>query len=217
MASNKKSPEKQKGLIDMNKINYRSLVFFDLETSGLDFNKHEIIQLAAIDGETGDVFNEKLDFDLDKADPEALEMNGFDVDIWNEEAISQEEACRKFSKFLREHSHLDCRSEKTGKTYKVAALAGYNILTFDKFFLSNLFQSFGVFLPADYRMYDIYQMALWKWPNLERYKLEALCSEKGIEVGKFHDAIEDVKATIEIAKLLVSEPLKFQRTKWGAK
>lgn len=196
----------------MNELNYENLIFFDLETSGLNPLRHEIIQIAAIDGRTGDEFMERVDFDIDRADQTALEKNSFDEKTWNRYAITQEEAAKRFSSFLREHSHLE-RLSKKGKSYNLSALAGFNILSFDKFFLSNMFEREGIFLPADYRMFDVYQLCLWKFPGLEKYSLEQMSSLLNIKV-EFHDALEDARATKEIFKRIISEPLTFKVEDW---
>lgn len=197
----------------MNELNYEDLIFFDLETSGLDFNKHEIIQIAAIDARTGHEFMTRVDFDIDAADPHALENNSFDENLWNDTAISLTDAVMKFSDFIKEHSHLHRKSKNGRNIYTVAALAGFNILGFDKFFLAKAFDSEGIFLPADYRMFDVYQMCLWKYPGLKRYSLEAICEMMGVN-AQFHDALEDVKATISIFKKIVQEPLVFEQQEW---
>ena len=201
----------------MNEINYENMIFFDLETSGRDWNKHEIIQVAAIDATTGDEFMRRLDFDIDKAEPEALEVNGFNEELWDKEAVSQEEAILDFTRFLRRHARLEFLNKKTNRQYKLAALAGFNVMAFDKFFLREWYDKWNIFMPADYRMYDFLQLALWKYPNLKAYNLQALCKYLELEDRDFHDALVDVRATIEIAKVILSSPLNFTPVKWSEK
>lgn len=195
----------------MNNLNYRHLIFFDLETSGLDFDKHEIIQISAIDAATGDSFNEYLDFDIKKADKIALEKNSFDETLWDEKAVPQELGIRRFGEFVKAHAHLEFESRKG----KLAAMAGYNVLGFDKFFVDKSFRRHEIFFPGDYRMYDIYALILWKYPGLEKYSLENMCEYLHIGHEELHDSLADVRATIEVAKLILGEPLKFNRIKWA--
>lgn len=197
----------------MNEINYDNLVFFDLETSGLDHKKHEIIQICAIDGNTGDEFSQLLDFDIDRADPQALESNCFNERRWNRYAVPAKEGLQNFADFVLDHATLDFKN-KAGKPYKLAAMAGYNVAGFDKFFLSEAFSKNRILFPGDYRMFDIYFLALWKFPDLTSYKLSAICELLGIEHKDAHDAMGDVKATIEVAKAITSKSLDFKRCKW---
>lgn len=194
----------------MNKLNYQNLICFDLETSGLDFNEHEIIQISAIDLKTGDSFNQLLDFNIDKADEAALVANHFDENRWDEEAVPAEVGLSNFANFVQNHASLE-RTSKAGKEYKVAALCGYNILGFDKFFLEKGFKQHRIFFPADYRMFDIFQIVLWKYPNLSNYGLGHICNHLGIETDNLHDALSDVKATIEVMKQILSTPLNFDK------
>lgn len=195
----------------MNNLNYRYLIFYDLETSGLDFDKHEIIQISAIDAATGDSFNELLDFDIKRADKTALEKNSYDEKLWDEKSVPQELGLRRFAKFVQDHAHLKFESRK----YKLAAMAGYNVLGFDKFFVDRSFRRHEIFFPGDYRMFDIYPLVLWKYPGLETYSLEAMCKLLNIGHEELHDSLEDVKATIELAKIVLKEPLEFNRIKWA--
>lgn len=197
----------------MNNLNYRHLIFYDLETSGLDFDKHEIIQISAIDAATGDSFNELLDFDINSADQFALEKNSFDQKLWDEKAVPQETGLKRFAKFVRDHAHLEFESK--GRSYKLAAMAGYNVLGFDKFFIDRSFRRQQIFFPGDYRMFDIYPLVLWKYPGLETYSLESMCNLLKIRHNELHDSLEDVKATIELAKIVLREPLEFKRIKWA--
>jgi DNA polymerase III alpha subunit (gram-positive type) len=78
-------------------------MFLDVETTGLDFERHDIIEIAwslqqctwvddkLVDIEEVDVFDAKLwPRRLKGADTEALEVNGFDVIKWINEHIESE-------------------------------------------------------------------------------------------------------------------------------
>ena len=104
------------------------IVFFDVETSGLDPNVHEVIQLAAIAVEAdglGEIerFEAKVQFDVSKASPEALEINSYNVEAWRS-AKPRPMVVGQFSNFLRQHSTVQQISRRTGRPYNVAQLAG---------------------------------------------------------------------------------------------
>ncbi|NCC46919.1 MAG: hypothetical protein EOM16_07785, partial [Bacteroidia bacterium] len=58
-------------------MNYDEVIFFDLETSGLEPDQHSIIQIAAIDAVSGDEFTRKVKFRKKLASPEALAVNHY--------------------------------------------------------------------------------------------------------------------------------------------
>lgn len=190
-----------------------SLIFFDLETSGLDPEENEIIQIAALaEGPSGEIlgrFNRKVEFDLDLADDQALEINHYDESVWEKEAISRENLCRDFYAFLQPYRSLT-RYARLGKPYQVCQLVGYNSEKFDIAFLNNHFKEFAKFLPCDLRTLDVMQLALWtgyrkQW-DIANYKLATVAAYLGISVpGDLHDAEVDVVLTRLIMHKLLEE------------
>lgn len=53
------------------------IIFFDVETTGLSFFKHEMIEIGYVNHRGSIEFSFSLDFDESKADPEALAVNGW--------------------------------------------------------------------------------------------------------------------------------------------
>ena len=187
------------------------IVFFDLETGGTDWHIHPIIQIAAIavNAELNEVetFERKIKFDESACDPKALSMNGYSEEIWSKEATCTKTVIRDFSKFLGRHSDIVRRSERTGNPYSVAQLAGYNAAAFDAPFLQALYKKSGDFLPASYRVMDVYQRAIWHFhedgTTLESLKLGEVAKLFGVPLDKAHDALEDVRATIGVYRSIV--------------
>lgn len=191
----------------------KKVVFFDLETSGLNSWKHEIIQIAAV-AVSSDDFSEierfgpfHVEFDISKASPEALKINHYDENDWKD-AISQKELVACFRRFLENHKTVKMTS-KAGNTYFVAQLAGHNINKFDIPFLRETFKRQDAFLPAAMIGLDTLQLAAWhfftksdKPPNL---KLETLAKHFGIEFEGAHDAMADVLVNIEVATALLEQ------------
>lgn len=190
------------------------LVFFDLETGGLDPHRHPVTQFAAI--AVDDEFSEldslelKLQFDPKAADPEALKLNGYDPEVWRSDALRTVDALPRISAFLKKHATVDKVSQKSGKPYRVARLAGHNAAEFDARFLQALFKREGQFLPAEYRALDTVQLAAWHFlvrldVEPENLKLETLVGHLGIErSGVAHDALSDVRACVALARQILS-------------
>lgn len=182
-------------------LNYEELIFFDLETTGTEHWKRQITQIGAIHVPSNEKFECKVQFDMSKADKKALKINGYNKKGWID-ALTQEQACHEFKRFCQNHKTVHKKSKK-GNVYSIAALAGYNVSAFDKFFITDLFSQFDVFAPFDFRMYDCYELAKWFIPYLESYKLEDINKEFGLQERKAHDALEDVEMTIDVTSCLL--------------
>jgi len=181
----------------------RDMVFLDVETSGrLDW-KHEVIQIGAVAG--GKEFEVKLRFDTGKAEREALEVNCYDEDAWEEEAVEPAEAVALFSEFLEEFKFVEKKSKKSGKPYMVARAAGHNAESFDKGFLLALYRKHDAFFPCEFKIWDTMQLAMWSLPWAESHRLEDLCEYYGIDIGGAHDALADAVATRRLAWRLMTD------------
>lgn len=193
-------------------------VFFDLETSGMDPEVHDVIQIAAV-AVTADeleelaAFEVKVRFDLDAADPEALRVNSYERAAW-EDAIQPEAAVDRFDRFLRDHATVRLIS-RAKRPYFVARLAGHNAERFDgpfwRTWAGRHHRPLGpgrgtYFFPAELRILDTCQAALWYFEGARddqlpaSFRLEDLAERFGIHL-KAHDALEDVRAAIALARI----------------
>ena len=192
-----------------NRSSARYAVYFDLETGGVA-DTHPDIQLAAVAieedtwSEVG-AFEEKIAFDVKEADPEALQLNHYSPEAWAKaEQISQ--VAFRFSHFLERFRSLAMISKRTGRPYSVAKLVGHNAASFDGPRLRRIYEKLNRFLPADPRVRCTCQRALW-WFDERRiapvdFKLSTLCQYFGIPVHETHDALADVRLTVQLAKAL---------------
>ena len=191
-----------------------NLVFFDLETSGLDPKRHEIAEIAAVavDAETLevlDVFEYKVQFDVKRAEKEALEVIGYSHEKWKN-ALPWGMVRTEFTRFLKQYATVQMTSKK-GNPYWVAQLVGHNAMKFDGPFLQEQYRKDDEFLPASYQVLDTYALALW-WqqlipddPGPENLKLGVLAEYLGVEVGETHQAGADVLLTVGIYKALTGK------------
>lgn len=186
------------------------VVFFDLETGGLDPARHPVIQFAgiAVQGwETVAEMEVKIHFDPSKADPEALRKNSFDPETWKVGAFPSHEAVRKIGDFLREHATLK-KISKRGNPWTACQLAAYNGMTFDWPFLRKLFTDHAAFCAGWPQTLDVYALVMW-WATTagedrpEDLRLESVAPFLGVEHGQAHDALADVRATIGVARVLM--------------
>lgn len=186
------------------------LVVLDLETSGLDEARHEVIQFAAIavDGEWRELecIEMKVDFDEAAADEKALALNGYDREVWRKESLRPPIARGRIADFLRRHATLE-KVSRSGKPYTVARVCGHNASTFDGRFLAAWFKRSEQFLPAAcFEALDTLALARWASfvtpPGPKDHKLGSLCEWLGIVHGGEHEALADVRATVEVARRL---------------
>ncbi len=172
------------------------IAFIDIETTGLDKENHEIIELAAVitrmkDGElvVTDELNLKVQpKHIETAEAQALRINGYNSADWLF-AVSLEEAMKEFAK-------------KTDG----AIFAAHNI-TFDYGFIETAFKKAGVENTMHFHKLDTISLAfgiLHTNDDIGKLSLRALCEKYGIENKNAHSAFADAYATYEVFKKLMN-------------
>lgn len=168
------------------------IAFIDIETTGLDSTKHEIIELAAVIAKMKDGVLEVIDqLDLkvipqriEDAEPQALRINGYNDADWLF-AISIEEAL----KLLMQKA-------------KGAVFAAHNA-TFDYGFIEAALRRHGIENTMHYHRLDTLSMAFALQhtnDDIGKLSLKALCEKYGIENKRAHSAFADTYALYEVFK-----------------
>ena len=176
------------------------LAFIDIETTGLDIEKHEIIELGCVlvnqmwdrDGKPTFKILDELELKikperLDLADKVALKINGYNEGDWKE-ALNLKDAMNIFA-------------EKTKDTIMVA----HNV-AFDCCFLAKAFSVTGIANKMHFHKLDTISIAFAKLhlnESVDRYSLQFLCDHFGIENKNAHTALSDCRATLELYKKLI--------------
>ena len=177
-----------------------NLAFIDLETTGLDPETHEIIEIGGLvvkqipqtnrgaKLEIIDEFEYKVKPEnIEKADPEALRINGYNEPDW------------LFAAGLK--NVMQDISEKT----QSANLVAQNVV-FDWSFLNQAFKKTGVQNKMHYHKIDVINLAFTKFyhnPNLQYFNLKTLAEHFNIKNEKAHTALADIKTTFEVYKRLL--------------
>ncbi|MDB5254857.1 MAG: Exonuclease RNase and polymerase [Candidatus Nomurabacteria bacterium] len=170
------------------------LAFIDVETTGLDNDKAEIIELGLVLAKLKDnelIVIDQLDLKIlpqhiETAEPAALRVNGYNEADWMF-AVSLEDAMKSFA-------------DKTDGAVFVA----HNV-TFDYGFIERAFKSTGVENKMHYHKLDTIAIAfamLHDQDDINRFSLKALTEYFGIENKKAHSAFADAYATYEVFKKL---------------
>jgi exodeoxyribonuclease-1 len=195
-------------------IGDKRLIFFDLETGGLDPRRHPIIQLAAIavdcDLQPLEAFEVKIQFDADRVNQNSLRKNHYSKGLWSQAAVSAKDAAYSFSDFLRRHATMPAVAAD-GTNYHIAQLIAHNA-SFDGPFLQAWFEKHRVFLPARRQVLCTLQRAMWlvaecstRHPPPRDFKLATLCRYFGVpfHAADAHEALSDVSATLRLYQAIV--------------
>jgi len=169
-----------------------NLAFVDIELTGLDLTKHEIIEIGCIittpDFEVLEEFELKIKPErIEDADPVSLKISHYDPLEWVD-AHSLSEAMKIFSK-----KTTDC------------IMIAHNI-AFDSGFLEYAFSKIGIKNTMHYHKLDTISIAwakLHKEPDLEHFSLRDLCVRFDIKNERAHTALSDARATFLLYKKLM--------------
>lgn len=156
------------------------IICIDIETTGLDRNKDEVLQISIINGKGKTLYNSYIrpDHTTDWKDAEAINKISWD--------------CVKFAPgILTEKKKIDKILRKAG------LIIGYNLKGFDLPFLA----AKGIDTAVKAKIYDVMLEFSYIYGEETRrgYKWKRLteCAEYyGYTNYKAHDALEDVRATL---------------------
>ena len=184
----------------MTQIKKHQLAFIDTETTGLNTEMHELIEIGVVlvsqewQGTTP-VFKVVEEFEvkiipehIENADPVALKVNGYDPKDWIG-AIPLADAMELFAKKTED-----------------AIMIAHNV-TFDSAFIDKAFKKTGVINKMHYHRLDTISMAFAKLhldEIVDKYSLRFLCEYFKIENTREHSALPDARATFELYKKVLA-------------
>lgn len=168
------------------------IALIDLETTGLDPAKHEIIEIACIILDSGD-FSVKKTLEIkvkpenpEHGDPKAFEVNGYNSFDW------QEAADLKFA------------MTELARITSYATMLAYNV-SFDYGFLKAAFDKTGVKDTMNYQRLDLLTLAWFQLPHLElkSWKLKSVAEHLGVPPEPtIHRAMNGALCAYEVLKKL---------------
>jgi DNA polymerase III epsilon subunit family exonuclease len=169
-----------------------NFAFIDIETTGLNLFKHEIIEIGCVLTTPNLKIIEKFELKIKPerikdADSIALKVNHYNEKDW-EQALGLEKAINIFSKKVK-----DC------------IMVGHNVI-FDAGFLEYAFNKSKIKNPMHYHKLDTISIAWAKLhndPKLEHLSLHEMCARFGIKNENAHSALSDAYATFELYKKLM--------------
>lgn len=177
------------------------LAFIDIEATGLDPEKNEIIEIGLVIAEQGLSADKKITLKkieeweikikpthMETADPEALIVAHYNEADW--------------ASAVDISSALKILSEKTVD----ATMVGHNV-AFDSSFLENSFSRTGIVNRMHYHKLDTLSIAftkLYGHESVEKLSLRSLCEYLGVENKDAHTALSDARATFEVFEKLMA-------------
>lgn len=179
---------------------YDNIVFFDTETTGLDPNQCQIIEIAAIAYRNS--YKERYDLEefVQLRDPseripkEIEELTGITTEKVMSEGITEAEAAKKFADFVT--------GEATGKRSESTLLVAHNA-NFDLCFVRGWLR--GVELPSKLDFLDT--LTVFKDRRAYPHRLQNAIEAYGLEneVQNTHRAIDDVRALVAVTQAMERE------------
>jgi DNA polymerase III epsilon subunit-like protein len=190
------------------------IFYFDVETTGTDPKKHDIIQLAylididGLEAEEGSLVMQPFDFK--SIDPGALEVNKLTVEQLKSFPVPKEvyrNICGTLSKYIDKY-------DKNDKFQPAGYNVGFDCDFFKEWFIKNGDVYYGSWFnwkkidPLQV-LYFMDGMGLISLPN---YKLETVCEHFGIKIDA-HEALSDIKATKQLIEILSGLIKNIEREK----
>lgn len=179
----------------------KRLVFLDCETTHIEpgDDAGEIIELGIV-GENGETLLDRkiLPRHIETASEEALEINGYDADLWTKEGV-----------------YFDEIAEEVFELVEDSLIVGQHI-TFDTEFLRYEFKRIKLDANIDRLSYDVIDIASIIFhclvPPLEKCSMYLACEHFGISNEGSHRALPDARRAWEVYMKL--EEMKPMPRKW---
>ncbi len=170
-----------------------NFAFIDIETTGLNLQTNEIIEIGCVLTDSDLEIIEEFEFKIkpkhiESADKVSMKVNHYNEADW-ELAYTLEDAMEIFAEKVKD-----------------AIMVGQNVV-FDASFLEYAFLNTKIKNPMHYHRLDTISIAWAKLhndPKLERFSLREMCLRFGIEHKNQHTGLGDARATYELYKKLMA-------------
>jgi DNA polymerase-3 subunit alpha (Gram-positive type) len=170
----------------------QNLVFIDIETTGPNCMRHEIIEIGAVITTPELKVIEKFGFKIKPTHIEDADLVALKVNKYSEKEWQDAEDLDKVMKLIL-------------KKAQGCIMVGHNV-AFDAGFLDCTFNKLGLINTMHYHKIDTMSVAwakLHREPDLDHFSLRELCLRFGITNKKAHSGLSDAYATFELYKKLM--------------
>jgi len=164
----------------------KEIVVYDIETSSLNKDNCEIIQISAYNLTTNQTFN-KFIKPTRELDETAVSVHGYNKEFLNANGEDLQKVLTEFSAF--------CKNK---------IIVGHNSNQFDLPIIKRVCQEQNINYDF-YSNYDTLILAKLLVSGIKNYKLETICASYGVINERAHDAMSDVFATASILKKFIKD------------
>lgn len=171
------------------------MIFYDLETTGLDYSKCEIIEGYAFDDETGEECHIRIKPSNPDAANQWVKDNVFSKINWDEYTDERVEALSRFNQFLSQTNNVHY---------------GH----FDHAMLSCELYRLGI-RPAFYHHSIDLASTISMLYEIEKPSLKPVCEQLGIELVNHHSAKDDVEALYKLYRMVVADLQELHDWCWA--
>ena len=169
-----------------------TIIVFDVESTGTDVTKDEIIQIAAIkidkEGEVIDSFERFIK--PNKSVGNSVLVHGFSDEYLKEYGEDKEKVFKEFLEYSKD-----------------ALIVGHNV-NYDISILNSELERCKMNKPKFKGVYDTLDIYRRFYPNLPNHKLETLSKIFPIKHSPSHNALDDVKATAYLLVYAINEKIR---------
>ncbi len=169
-----------------------TIIVFDVESTGTDVTKDEIIQIAAIkidkEGEVIDSFERFIK--PNKSVGNSVLVHGFSDEYLKEYGEDKEKVFEEFLEYSKD-----------------ALIVGHNV-NYDISILNSELERCKMNKPIFKGIYDTLDIYRRFYPNLPNHKLETLSKIFPIKHSPSHNALDDVKATAYLLVYAINENIR---------
>ncbi len=170
-----------------------TFIVLDLETTGLDAKRHEIIEIAAIHYKKGNEIQktfQTLVKPQKKIPKKITEITGITQEMVEQEGRQLFEALRMFTQFIGTERLVTFNAE------------------FDMAFLDAAWEKMGLSKPKN-SVSCALKMAKRAWPGRKSYRLSELAADGKFAEGRAHRALEDARCALIVYVAAVGELKKI--------
>ncbi len=168
----------------------RKFVVFDLETTGLKADAHEIIEVGAL----------RVDVDHSDSNEESLNTDTFNALIKPRRSIPKK--ITEITGITQEEIDANGRSREEVILEFRAFIGDLPLVTynadFDMSFLEMAVNSVSPERPLKNRVACALKMARQAWPGQKNYKLEELSTKMGLKTDDSHRALGDARRALVV-------------------
>ncbi|MBW5455871.1 MAG: 3'-5' exonuclease [Clostridium sp.] len=173
-------------------LDNENVVVFDVESTGINITKDEIVQIAGIKINNKGEVTEKFERFLtpEKSVGDSYLVHGFSDQFLKEKGEDKERVLKEFLEFV-----------------KGTVLIGHNV-TFDITILNSELQRLDLEKANFKAYYDTLDIARRFYPSLTNHKLETLSKLFNTETKSSHDAMDDILATKDVLMVMLKEKVE---------